>query len=213
MPEDIIHRILGQARNLFLRYGVRSVTMDEVVQQLGMSKKTLYQHFANKADIVLAVVRGYLQEQKEQSDRISAEAENAIDQEFRLLLWAVQVFRDMNPSLIFEVQKYFPQAWEEFDAFKNGYLREKVHQNLIRGVEEGLYRPELDLELISYVRLAQVDISITQEELPPGKYAFSQVTLVLFDLYLRGIVTAQGREMLEAYLEQIDEVNLTQVDA
>ncbi len=201
--EEIESRILEEAQRLFLLHGVRGVTMDDMAGNLGMSKKTLYQYFTNKADLVLLVATSFIEAEKIESDRVIQEASNAIDQEFRLLRWSSRVFGRMNPNLISEVQRFYPQAWEVFNQFKQEFLFKKIVENLRRGVKEGLYRPELNLDLIATLRIAQIESNLQRDSSFLLGHSFDHINLVLFDLYMRSIVTDRGRSLLLTYLKTI----------
>ena len=201
--EEIESRILEEAQRLFLLHGVRGVTMDDMAGNLGMSKKTLYQYFTNKADLVLLVATSFIEAEKIESDRVIQGASNAIDQEFRLLRWSSRVFGRMNPNLISEVQRFYPQAWEVFNQFKQEFLFKKIVENLRRGVKEGLYRPELNLDLIATLRIAQIESNLQRDSSFLLGHSFDHINLVLFDLYMRSIVTDRGRSLLLTYLKTI----------
>jgi AcrR family transcriptional regulator len=196
-------RILDQAKTLIFKLGVRSVTMDDIARELGMSKKTIYQFYQNKAEIVYEVARAHFRTEKAQSEAISREAANAIDEEFRILMWSLHVFQTMAPNLVEEIRKYYPQTWQIFEQFQNEYIMRKVRDNLDRGIAEGLYRAEIDREVIAQLRLAQVEWFLGLHR--PGADQFSpiRVQIQLFDLYMNGICTEKGQGLLREYLTRI----------
>jgi len=203
---EIVTRILSCARDHFLKRGVRNVTMDEISGDLGISKKTLYQHFKNKAEIVFHVTKAYLKAEINHSDALTEESSNAIDEEYRILRWTLQVFGNMSPTVTVEIRKYYPRSWRLFEAFRTGHVLKKITHNLQRGIEEGLYRSDLEVDMLSLIRLSQNDLLID-----PSYHSIRQVhptllSIHLFELYLRGIVSPKGLEVLEAYLKPLREV-------
>ncbi len=112
-------RILIEAEQLFFRYGVKSITMDEIATHLGISKKTIYQFYKDKKDLVYKVVEARIQKQQSEIDEI---AEVAIDPVHEVLLtsdWLKNVFQNMNPFLLMEVQKYYPRAYSVFQTHRD----------------------------------------------------------------------------------------------
>lgn len=200
-------RILDQARILLFKLGVRNVTMDDIARELGMSKKTIYQFYQNKAEIVYEVAKTHFCAEEAHSEAISREAENAIDEEFRQLRWAREVLQTIAPNLAAEIRKYYPKAWGIIEGFQNDYLKQKVTENLTRGIAEGLYRPEIDLEVVAQLRLAQMEWFLSLYPVHPREETFSpmRIQLQLFDLYMHGIVSDVGRPILDAYLQEIRE--------
>lgn len=179
--------------------------MDDIARELGMSKKTIYQFYQNKAEIVYEVAKAHFRAEKAQSEAISKAAENAIDEEFRILMWSLQVFQTMAPNLISEVRKYYPQSWQIFEQFQHEHIMCKVRENLDRGIEEGLYRPEIDREVVAHLRLAQVEWFLGLHRPGVDQVAPIRIQIQLFDLYLHGICTKHGRELLHDYLAQVRE--------
>lgn len=202
---DLQQRILDQAQALMFRLGVRNVTMDDIARELGISKKTIYQFYKNKAEIVFEVTQDHFKTEEEQFEAITKEASNAIDEEFRLLRWYRDILQTMAPSLATEIRKYYPKAWRIFERFQNEYLKQKVLQNLKRGTEEGLYRFDMDLEVLAHLRLAQMEWFLDLFSQYSGSNGFSpmRIQLQLFDLFMHGIVSDAGRPILERYLEEV----------
>src|SRR5690606_15607519 len=114
MEEDIKSKILKGAEELFLRYGLRSITMDEISRHLGMSKKTLYQYFSDKDDIVWSVTRQHLLRQQAQFDAVATESKNSVEELVKLSFCVKENLKGMNPSLLFDLQKYHQKAWNEW---------------------------------------------------------------------------------------------------
>jgi AcrR family transcriptional regulator len=202
---DVETRILTRAKELFFQLGVKTVTMDDIASALGMSKKTIYQFYKNKAEIVYEVALAHFREEVALSNTIAEEANDAIDEEFRTLMVSLQVFRTMAPNLITDIRKYYPRAWRIFEGFLNEYIQQKVQANLDRGIAEGLYRPEIDQTVITQLRLAQISWFLGFQTPPSGPFSSVRLQVQLFDLYLHGIVNDAGRALLGDYLLQIRE--------
>lgn len=197
---DIKGRVLAQAQALFMKYGIRSVTMDDFARALGISKKTIYQYFNNKADIVFEVVKAHIEEEEEQQEHIISQATNAIQELTLLVPYIIQSFEETPSHLIHEVQKYYPLAWQLFEKHKSGFILEKVRENLIRGIKEGFYRSRINVELVARMRIAQIDASLSQDLFPSDQFDSVEVQIQMFNLYMYGIVSDKGRKLLNTYL-------------
>lgn len=193
-------RVLAFATELFLKYGVRNVTMDDLAQQLGISKKTIYSRYKNKREIVMAVANEFFRLEKERSETIATQSENAIDELIRIVSWSLSVLKRISPNLIFEIRKYYPEAWQVFDSFHRGYVFNKIRQNLEQGIAEGLYREGLHIEIIASLRILQIEATLHSDFFPASKFDQALVQVEIFELFMRGLVSDKGRILLDQYL-------------
>src|SRR6188508_129397 len=108
---DIKKKIIRGAENLFTKYGVRSISMDDIARHLTVSKKTLYQHFADKEDLVTTASELHIGESKKQYEVLTTTAANAIDELAKISVCLRKDMTEMNPALLFDLQKYHPKAW------------------------------------------------------------------------------------------------------
>jgi TetR/AcrR family transcriptional regulator, cholesterol catabolism regulator len=198
---DIKTRILKESEALFKRAGVRSITMDDIANQLGISKKTLYQHFENKAAIVHEYGKRHFAEEMAQNERYNIEAKDPIHAVVLVLEASAKTFRDMPSHLMFDIQKYYPETWQLFEAFKNDYALRAIRDNLIAGQQAGLYRQDFDVELMAHMRLSQIDAAFNPQFFPPDKFDIGQVQIAQFLHYLHGIVSLKGKHLLYQYLQ------------
>ncbi len=197
-------RILEQSMALFMKRGVRSVTMDDIAQELGISKKTIYQHFDNKAHIVREVAQAHCRQNEMEFEAIAKDAKNAIDELVKIMQWLVETLKEMAPNLIYEIQKYYPDAWQTFHHYENEFVLAEVKDNLRRGIEEGLYRPDINVEIVARMRVAQVDIGFDETIFPRKKFGQLPVQVEMLKFYMHGITTPKGKEVLESYFQQYD---------
>ncbi|MEM8900589.1 MAG: TetR/AcrR family transcriptional regulator [Bacteroidota bacterium] len=195
-------RILEQASSLFMKWGIKNITLDEIAKGLGISKKTIYQYFENKGKLVYEVSKAHMQEDEREIKELTAESVNAIDELVRLVQCMTRGLNEVNPLVVYEIKKYYPESWNLFEEHKKHFLEGLVRHNLQQGIEEGLFRPSLDVEIITRMRLAQIEVGFDEEFFPPGKFDYRQVHIQMFETYLYGIVTEKGRRLLEEYLER-----------
>jgi AcrR family transcriptional regulator len=198
---EVKSKILKGAEDLFTKYGVRSISMDDIARHLSVSKKTLYQHFSDKEDIVTMACKAHLGRHTGEFEAISRSAKNAIDELARISVVLKQMTEDLNPSLLFDLQKYHPRAWGEWVSHKNNFIRSSVVRNLKQGIEEGYFRPEIDPEIIACVRLELVQIPFDEQIFPPQKFRLTEVQMQIFDHFVYGLVTDKGRKLYQKYKE------------
>lgn len=192
-------KILKGAEELFMRYGVRSISMDDIARHLGVSKKTLYQHFADKEDIVTMACKAHLERNAAEFEAIQKTAKNAIDELAKLSVCLKRNMQDLNPSLMFDLQKYHPRAWAEWMNHKNKFIRKSVERNLKQGIEEGYFRPEIDPAVISAVRLELVQVAFNEEIFPREQFRLQEVQMQIFDHFVYGLVTDKGRKLYQKF--------------
>ena len=199
---EVKERILGKAHELFSKYGIRSVSMDDIAAQLGMSKKTLYQYYDDKDELVTYVFDQVLDVNKNQCLNCKKVGENAIHEVFLSFEMVEDMLANMNPSVLYDLQKYHPGAYKKFYDYKNQFLYKLLRQNLEVGVKEELYRDDIDIEVITRFRLYSIMLSFDSEVFPMNKSKLVYVEEQLLDHFLYGIVTAKGQKMIQKYKSQ-----------
>ena len=204
---EIRKKILKGAESLFMKYGVRSISMDDIARHLSVSKKTLYQHFADKEDIVTMTCTAHIVEMAREVEEIQKTAKNAIDELAKLSVCLRESSEEMNPSLLFDLQKYHPKAWSVWLDHKNKFIRESVIRNLNQGIEEGYFRPEIDKEVIAIIRLEMVQLPFDDRIFPPSQFKLTEVQMQIFDHFVYGITTEKGRKLYQKYKETLIEIS------
>jgi AcrR family transcriptional regulator len=198
---EIPKRIITQAENLFKARGIRGVTMDDIATNLGMSKKTLYQYFKNKADIVHQVTLAHFDIEICQMVSASEIAKDPVEEMVLILKSISKTFSDIPASMIYEVQKYYPKSWGLFHEFKNAHMVEAVRKNLESGRKQGLYRKDFDLQIVTKIRIEQVLMVFDPSHFPPSEFDLTKVQIEMFSLFLHGLVTEKGKTLLYQYLK------------
>jgi len=194
-------KILSSAEELFIQYGIRSVTMDDVARAASMSKKTLYQYFDNKDGLVSDVALNHFAKETKEFLEIDEIAEDAIH-EIMLVSKCLRqhVFR-MNPSLLYDMQKYHGQAWEKYLEFKHTTIRGHIEKNIARGKSEGYFRKELDERILSILRVEGVQLVFNTSIFPRDTFDFPTVQLQILDHFVHGLLTEKGRKRYQEYLQ------------
>ena len=192
-------RILLKAHELFNRYGIRSVSMDDIAAQLGMSKKTLYQYYADKDELVNAVFSGIMDHNKKECTGCRSNGENAIHEVFLSFDMLEGMLSEMNPSILFDMQKYHPSAFRKFEDYRNNFLYGLIRENIERGIKEELYRSDVDVEILTRYRLFSIMISFDSDVFPANKTKLVYIEQQLLEHYLWGLATNKGQKLIQKY--------------
>lgn len=189
-----------------MHYGIRSVTMDEIAIQSGVSKKTIYQFYADKDELVDAMLMSILDNNQENCGQYKMAAGNAIEEVLLATEMVKQMFENMNPSLLFDLEKHHPATYEKFSQFKYKFLWQVIVENLKRGISEGLYRPDIDVDIITMTRLETMMLPFSYKVAKSG-YNFAQVHQQLTELFLFGIASLQGYTLIEQHKHERKKIN------
>ncbi|RYG08242.1 MAG: TetR/AcrR family transcriptional regulator, partial [Chitinophagaceae bacterium] len=181
-----------------------SVTMDDIAKHLGVSKKTIYQNFKDKNELINILIRDRILNQDLQMNDCFAKSENAV-QELYLGMQDMDYFlATMNPMLFYDLQKYHQEAWLKFVAFKEKEIGKKILENLERGKQEGLYREDINTEVITRMRLDQVDVVFTQSgHYDTNKHSLSNIMVEITRHFLFGICNNEGVKLIHKYDAEI----------
>lgn len=178
--------------------------MDDVAKHISMSKRTIYEKFPNKDSIVETLLNTYLQQHLEDFKRFRFSSANAIEEVFKMLAPMKDLFKSMNPRLLFELKKFHPRAWEEFQKFKKTALTDNLISNMKRGIKEGLYRDDIDINILAVLRLEEMEFAWNVDIYPPAEYDLGQVQICLLEHFLFGITNVKGHGLAEKYKKQLN---------
>lgn len=199
---EVQERIKQKADELFRRFGIRSVTMDEIASQLGMSKKTIYQYFSDKDQLVGAVAEDEILFSQESCLRDVAASANAIQEIFRVMEFVGIMFKNMNPAMLYDLEKYHPAGYKKFLDHKNLFLFDMIKKNLERGIKEELYRPEMNVEIIARLRLENIMLGFNPQVFSPSKFNLVELQQEIIEHFLYGVATMKGYKLIIKYKQQ-----------
>lgn len=202
---EAMERVLSVSQRLFQTYGLRTMTVDEIARHLGMSKRTLYQLFRDKNELVRMVVRRFIEEMQAHCELIRADARDAIHETFRMFQYLDGIFRNLNPVVFAEMQRYHPDAFMLFDQHQQTYIKQLIIHNLQRGIQEGNYRADLKIEVIARFRLESGLLPLRQDIFPKDQFPLHEVQHELMLHYLYGISTIKGHQLIQQYQQQFGE--------
>ena len=192
-------RIRDKAKELFLRYGIRSVSMDDIANQLGMSKKTIYQYYTDKNELVDAVVEDEVNDMEQDCLKCGENAKDAIEEILLTVDQIVEQLSNMNPMVLYDMEKFHVRAYQRFMEHKNKFLLQVIRKNLEWGVKEGLYRSDIDVDVLSKFRLDSMMIPFNIDLYPPSRYKLSDVTKIIIEHYLYGVASLKGHKLILKY--------------
>lgn len=192
-------RILEKGAQLFFRYGVKSVTMDTIAADLGISKKTIYQHFPDKDSMVFEVVQNFIVQDSAKWDELDRLYSNVIEKMFKSFEMTKDLLTQMNPRLLFEIQKYFPNAFLLFTEHGENCIHKNLIADFRKGAQFGYFRNDVDFELLSRLRMAEVDLAFNPDFYPNNKLSLYETQMTLMDIFMRGILTEKGLTLYNSY--------------
>ncbi|MFN2437986.1 MAG: TetR/AcrR family transcriptional regulator [Chitinophagaceae bacterium] len=195
-------RILLKAHELFNRYGLRSVSMDDIAAQSGMSKKTVYQYFTDKEELVGAVFNTIIEGNKGDCCDAQQASLNALDEVFLAFDRVQEMFANMNPAILFDMEKYHPDTFKKFKEYQNGFLYGMIKKNLERGVKEGIYREDIDIDTLTRYRIHSVMLPFNPEVFPNNRTQLVHIEQELLEHFLYGLATAKGDKIIDKYKKQ-----------
>ena len=189
--------IISKVSELYLKYGIKSVTMDDVARELGISKKTLYLYFKDKDELVKKVIELHLSGMHDDMKNLVPEKVNAIEELLFVSKFITQYFKKINPSVTYDLQKYYPEVWKDITINRREHIYKQIKDNMIRGIKEELYRSDLHIDIIAHFYLFRMEMSQTFDLIVNHKYSFEEIFNTSFQYHIRGIASKRGIEFLE----------------
>ncbi len=200
---EISTQIIQRALELFLKYGAKSITMDELALQLGMSKKTIYQYFEDKNKLVSECVQLYTGQHQVECCNIYDNTDLGIEAFLVLSKMGLKRLKSINPTLLFDLQKYYPDAWGVFMNFRNNIIKTDLKKVIQKGIDQGYFRVEIDAEIIAQLHLAHIDLVIDPELHHKTEISREIILEQSVDILLRGIATDSGLNYLNSNYTKI----------
>jgi AcrR family transcriptional regulator len=199
--EETHKKIVEESVQLFLKFGMRSVTMDDVSRELGISKKTLYKYVGNKTELVEQGVKMTFSRILEDMKEIASNTENAIDELFKIDEYFDNMMRTQHPAMMFQLRKYHAETFNWLEGSKIDFILNTTRDNLKRGTAQGYYREGINHDYISYIYLAQA-VVMESEIIPESICESSDFHREHVIYHIRGIGTAKGLEYLQQKLNE-----------
>jgi TetR/AcrR family transcriptional regulator, cholesterol catabolism regulator len=197
--KQVQDRILLQTGVMFFKHGIRTITMDDIASNLGISKKTIYLYYRDKESLVKTFTEAELNAQEEEIYSIRNRSKDAIEEMINVMQYLGAYFSRVNPSVFYDLQKHHPNSWNAFRDFKEKTLIGFVEENLKNGISTDLYRKEIKVKVLSRLRIEEIELGFNPSVYPPDRFRLTDVQLSLIDHFIHGIVTVKGYSLIEKY--------------
>lgn len=194
---EVKERIVAESGQLFARYGIRSMTMDALAEEMGISKRTIYERFKDKDTLLLEVIKYFKQQTADEAHRLIEQSDNAIEALFRIMRMTIAQMSQVNPTFFHDFKKYHNRVYKEFSV--PGDIRDfSITSRLLeKGVSQGVFRPDLDLDIVNHAIHALFDLFSQESPMVAAGYDRKDMFEHVIIPFFRGISTLQGLSLLE----------------
>jgi AcrR family transcriptional regulator len=196
----VIQQLVTKAEELFMRYGIRSIAMDDLARELGMSKKTLYQLVTNKEDLIRRVFTVFTEQQMEEIANRRARTDNAVAELVEVVQYMLAQLSRVSASFRYDLEKYYPVLNRELERLHESFFEAFIRENLEWGINEGLYRSNVDPEVIARIFVNTAVRTGHNELFPVHEYALDKLLEQLFLYHIHGVATVKGIQYIKQYL-------------
>jgi len=192
-------KILDQTFTLVMKYGIKSVSMDDISSGIGISKKTIYQYFENKKSLLASVVENHISKDEREMTALKEASSNAIEEMVLIAKHVLTFLRGMSPSMMFDTKKYYPEIWHRIEEEHFTFIRNTVKANVVRGQREGLYLEDANAEIISLLYVRQTLALADEEIFPLSKFDRMELFKTMVTYHVRGLMSTDGRLVAKNY--------------
>lgn len=201
---DELVTILKKVRQLYRKYGIRSVTMDDVSHELGISKKTLYQYVQDKDDLVHKVVELEISDRQDRMNISCSDDKNAIEQLLEIARCISTMLKDYSAASEYDLKKYYPDLYIRVRDLRRNHVFRFISDNLKKGIQEGLYREEINVDIVSRLNVALIENMVDSEVISIPEFMDPLFFNEFFSYHIRGIVNSKGLTFFEAHMVELE---------
>jgi TetR/AcrR family transcriptional regulator, cholesterol catabolism regulator len=202
---DSRERILTGAFEMFSRFGIKSVTMDDIAKHLGMSKKTIYQFFRDKDEVIHTLIEKQFQIDCAEFEAISSTAPNVVEEVFAHMKKLHRMFTNANPNMFYDLRKHHPRSWDLVTKFRSEVVLGMVDRALEKGKKDGLVRQDCNTKILSRLRIEEIEMGFNPAIFPPDQYAILDIQIAMVEHFLYGICTLKGHKLINKLKEITEE--------
>ncbi|MDO9510255.1 MAG: TetR/AcrR family transcriptional regulator [Bacteroidales bacterium] len=195
--------ILSKTEQLFKSYGIRSLSMDDISRNLGISKKTLYQYVNSKDELVEKVFQNEQDEMNMFMEENITPDMNAIDVLLKASTKVSANLKNYNPIVIFDLQKYYPELYNRHLQNHVSMLQDKIFFNIEQGKNEGLYRSEVNAKLVAHLYITNLIEIHRSEIVMTNNFSFKDIFQIMFENHIRAISSRKGVEYFEQEVQSL----------
>ena len=196
---DYRQRIIEEAADMFRTYGIRAVTMDMLASRMGISKRTIYEVFKDKDELLRGVLKWMAVKQRGLMTKIFKESENVIEAIFKMLDIMTEHFRKMSPAFRMDMRRFHNDIVTKLKETDELPYYSNNTEIIMRGIKEGIFRKDIDIEITNKCLLEVVRMSNDKDIFPPDDFTSENVIRDFYVNYLRGISTQKGLDLINFY--------------
>lgn len=193
-------RIILEASAQFLKNGIRSITMDDIAKNLSISKRTIYENFRDKDELLKSCMEKLFREQRHKYEATVNSTPNVIEAMFSFMKDGVESIKTINPLFTSDLRKYYASIWEDSQRQKEEILFNQIYRLLRKGINENLIRKDIKLDIVAKILLEQLEILSNEKIFPRQKYKLEEVLESIIVNFIRGIATKKGLEIVEKHV-------------
>lgn len=197
---DKVEHIFRQAQEVFMRFGLKSVTMDDVCREIGISKKTLYLYVTDKADLIQKILELDIKDDESMICRAEGSDQQAIDELLTIQKMVQRKINSIHSSILYDLKKYYPEAWSIMNRHRERFVVNAIEQNIIRGQQQGLYRSDLHAAVIARIYALRMELVFDPTLFEGLEIQPSEIYAEAMRYHIRGIATNKGIQYLERTL-------------
>ncbi len=195
--------ILERATAVYMKYGIKSVTMDDLAKELGISKKTIYKYFSDKNNLIEAIIELKIEMDKAICLNCRQQSINAVDHLIQISQLLVEQVGSVNPTVFYDLNRFHKSAWILFNKHKWEFVLDIITENIERGIKEGFYRSDLKVDVCARLYVSSTETILNDEIFPWPEYTFDSVLPTMVSFHLHGMVNEKGRKYLLDHIKSL----------
>lgn len=196
---DVRKRILTEATNLFFQNGIRDITMDNIAEKLGISKRTIYGTFKNKSELLINCFEEYSKERYKANEEIIKNSQNVLAAICSFIQSGALAIDLLNPAFFSDMRKYHNDIWVMASKQQNEKNYNLAYRLLRKGINEGIFRKDINIDIVVKIILEQMKLLVDNEVFSSDKYTRSEVFKNMVINFIRGIATNRGIELIDSF--------------
>ena len=202
---EVKDKILETSLNLFFKYGIKAITMDDIAKEMGISKKTIYRFFKEKDDIVNQLSEIELKKNQDMMEELRKQAKDPIHEVILISIHLQKMFAEINPVFFYDLNRQFSRALNDFKKFKSECMFTNLKRNITDGIEQGLYRSDLDVDFAAQYRVVQMDMFMGGTDVEFKNVSMVKAHQLIMDIFMHGISTVKGHKLINKYKNKHEE--------
>jgi AcrR family transcriptional regulator len=204
---DEIMNLLQRVRALYHKYGIRSVTMDDVSRELGISKKTLYQHVRDKDELVRKVIELEIADEHATMEERRDKSINAIEELLEITQCINSMLTNHSQVTDYDLKKYYPDLFVKMRDIRRNHIYKVIVENLKKGKEEGIYRENINIEIVTKLNVSLIESLWENEILTVSEFLDPKFFYEFIIYHIRGISNEKGLKLLEKHMASFNALN------